>query len=120
MSAPTAKAVILLLLLLPACAAAQQQSGCFSGRDHFGFPARVYLTAEQYGDWFEIYGQIHSTGSGQTYQFKADGHSGAGRVFTGHEYEAGAAYIQILDLNPSTFVLRVDGYGVFRYQRSQC
>ena len=113
---------VVMLFLLTWCAAAPagQQSGCFSGRDHLGHPARVFLMVERYGDWFEVWGQVHSSGTGQTYQFKADGHSGAGRMFSRHEYESGAAYIQILHLDESAFVIRVDGYGVFQFQRSHC
>ncbi|GEM_PF-6976270 len=121
MPAPIARtALSLSLLLLSFTAAAAQQSGCFSGRDHLGQPARVFLTAERHGDWFEIYGQIYATGTGQVYRFKADGHSGAGRVYSRHEYESGAAYIQIRQLDQAVFVVEVDGYGVFRYQRSSC
>lgn len=117
---PVRCAALLIGLLCCAQAAAQQQSGCFSGRDHLGYPALVFVTAERYGDYFEIYGQVRSSGTGQVYRFKADGHSGAGRVFSRHEYESGATFIRILELNQSVFVLQVDGYGVFRYQRSQC
>lgn len=115
-----AASITLCALLAAPIASAQQNSGCFSGHDHLGHPARVFLSVERYGDWFEIAGQIQSAGTGQTYRFKADGHSGAGRIFARHEYESGAAFIQIIDLNQSIFVLQVDGYGVFRYQRSRC
>jgi hypothetical protein len=55
--------------------AAQTQQGCFSGLDATGQPAWIALTAERYGDYFEIYGQITTTTNG-IFQLKADGWSG--------------------------------------------
>lgn len=100
-------------------ALAQQWGACFVGADHAGQPAQVALQVERYGDWFEIFGSIVSATVGQL-RFKADGHSGAGRLFSGHEDEAGALYISVLDLNEQAFVLEVEGYGVFQFARSDC
>lgn len=103
----------------PGRADAQQWSACFAGRDHLGQPTHVVVLVERYNDWFEIAGQITSSSVGRL-RFKADGHSGAGRMFSGHEHEAGGVYIDVLDLNDAAFVLEVEGYGVFRFQRSRC
>ena len=101
-------------------AAGQKRSGCYLGKDHFGSSAKVFVTVERYGDWFEVAGQIRSTGAGRIYRFKADGHSGAGRLYTQHEFESGAVYINVLDLTETTFVLQVESYGVFHFQRARC
>ena len=106
-------------LTLPLAARAQQR-GCFVGVDPLGQPAGVILQVERFGDWFEISGQLHSTGTGQTYRFKADGHSGAGRLYSRHEYETGAVYIQVLELTQTDFILEVEGYGIFRFPRRPC
>ncbi len=98
----------------------QQWSGCYLGRDHLGHAAWASVSAERYGAWFEIFGHIQSGGTGQAYRFKADGHSGAGRLYSRHEYEAGAVYINVLDLSQSDFVLQVEGFGTFRFRRSPC
>ncbi len=113
-------AVTIVSVAFAVGALAQQQSGCFAGRDHLGAPAKVYVSVERYGDWFEIAGQIYSSGANQIYNFKADGNSGAGRLFGGHEYEAGALYISVQNLTEAEFVLQVESYGVFRFRRSQC
>lgn len=115
-----AVAIVSVALAAGAPALAQQQSGCFAGRDHLGAPAKVYVSVERYGDWFEIAGQIYSSGANQIYKFKADGHSGAGRLFGGHEYEAGALYINVQNLTEAEFVLQVESYGVFHFRRSPC
>ncbi len=113
-------ALLVTVTLTAPLATSAQQRGCFVGVDQLGQPAGVILQVERFGDWFEISGQIHSTGTGQTYQFKADGHSGAGRLYSRHEYEAGAVYIQVLELTETDFILEVEGYGVFRFQRRPC
>jgi hypothetical protein len=112
-------AVLALAAIVPVPAAAQQWSACFAGQDYAGAPTQIAVFAERYNDWFEISGQIYSTSIGRM-RFKADGHSGAGRLFSGHEYESGALYIQVRDLNESVFVLEVEGYGVFRFRRANC
>jgi hypothetical protein len=99
---------------------AQQQSGCFERPDQFGQPAKVFLAVERWGDWFQITGQIYSSGANRLYRFGADGHSGAGRLYERHEYEAGAAYINVRTLTESDFVLEVEGYGVFHFKRTGC
>jgi hypothetical protein len=101
-------------------AAAQQQSGCFAGPDQFGKPAKVFLAVERWGDWFQITGQIYSSGANRLYRFGADGHSGAGRLYERHEYEAGAAYINVRTLTERDFVLEVEGYGTFHFRRASC
>lgn len=115
-------AVILWLLLVLAVSPlqAQQKSGCFMGRDSLGQPAKAWVHVERYGDWFEIYGQIYSSGENQTYRFKVDGHSGAGRLFQRHEFEGGAVYMDILNLSEQEFVFQVEGYGRFRFRRTPC
>ena len=104
---------------MPAPAAAQQWAACFAGQDYTGAPTQVAVFAERYNDWFEIGGQIRSASIGLL-RFKADGHSGAGRLFSGHEYESGALYIHVLDLNENVFVLEVESYGVFQFRRANC
>lgn len=113
-------AVLIVALAAAPAAIAQQRSGCFVGRDHLGQPAQVFLQVERYGDWFEISGQLHSGGTGRVHAFKADGHSGAGRLYTRHEYEAGALYIQVLELTETDFIVRVEGTGVFHFHRRPC
>lgn len=100
-------------------AAAQQRSGCFAAKDHLGYPAKVFVKVERYRDWFEITGQIHSTGAGRIYRFKADGYSGKGRLYERHEYESGAVYIDV-QLTETDFVLQVESYGVFHFRRVRC
>ena len=99
---------------------AQQQSGCFSGKDSLGYPANVFVSVERYGDWFQITGQIYSSGENRLYKFSADGHSGAGRLYLNHEYEAGAVYIDILNLTEQEFVINIESYGTFRFVRTNC
>jgi hypothetical protein len=111
--------VLAVVALASAPGAAQQWSGCFVGQDYTGAPTQIAVFAERYNDWFEIGGQIHSASIGLL-RFKADGHSGAGRLFSGHEYEAGALYIHVIDLNENVFVLEVEGYGVFQFRRANC
>ena len=101
-------------------AGAQQQTGCFIGKDHFGYPAKVKIQVEHYGDWYEIAGQIYSSGANRIYNFKADGHSGAGRLFEGYEDEAGALYISVQALTETNFALEVESYGVFNFRRTRC
>jgi len=113
-------ALLVAATLTAPLAASAQQRGCFVGVDQLGQPAGVILQVEHFGDWFEISGQIHSTGTGQTYRFKADGHSGAGRLYSRHEYEAGAVYIQVRELTETDFILEIEGYGVFRFRRQPC
>lgn len=98
----------------------EQWSACFSGSDLAGGQAFAAVGAERYGDWFEIMGWIQSTGMGRAYNFKADGHSGAGRLYVGHEYESGAVYIQIRALSDGQFVMEVEGHGVLQLRRTNC
>lgn len=132
-TAPTMNALVsrttriwLVVIILGAAIAAgpkaiaQQQSGCFIGKDHLGYPAKVYISVERYEDWYEIAGQIYSSGANRVYRFKADGHSGAGRLYGGHEYEAGALYINVQELTESDFVLQVETYGIFYFRRARC
>lgn len=98
---------------------AETSQGCFSGRDATGQPAWMALTAERYGDYYEIYGQISTTGSG-TFLIKADGWSGAGRMFRRHEGEADALYIMITDYTGNSLVLEVEGYGRFPFRAVSC
>jgi hypothetical protein len=111
-----AVAVLALAAIAPVPATAQQWSACFVGQDYTGAPTQIAVFAERYNDWFEIGGQMNIG----LMRFKADGHSGAGRLFSGHEYESGALYIQVLDLNENLFVLEVEGYGVSQFRRANC
>jgi hypothetical protein len=111
-----AVAVLALAAIAPVPATAQQWSACFAGQDYTGAPTQIAVFAERYNDWFEIGGQMNIG----LMRFKADGHSGAGRLFSGHEYESGALYIQVLDLNENLFVLEVEGYGVSQFRRANC
>lgn len=106
--------------LIASNAIAQQQSGCFHGKDHLGYPAKVYVSVERYGDWYEVSGMIYSSGEDRVYRFKADGHSGAGRLFERHEYESGALYISVRELTEDAFALEVESYGVFYFRRTRC
>ena len=115
--------VVVILVLAFAVgpnATAQQQSGCFVGKDHFGHPAKVYISVERYGEWYEVAGNIYSSGANRVYKFKADGQSGAGRLYEGHEYESGALYISVQKLTETDFVLQVESYGVFYFRRARC
>jgi hypothetical protein len=112
-------AALLLITGWSELAQAQQQQACFIGNDHTGGPARLLLVAERYGDYFELFGRLSSSAVG-TMQLKADGWSGAGRMFRGHEYESGALYIQISDYTGSSFILSVDGYGRFQFRQTRC
>lgn len=98
---------------------AESVRGCFAGRDASGQPARMSLTAERYGQYYEVFGQISTTSFG-VFRIKADGWSGAGRMFRNHEGEAGAIYIKISDYSGSSLVLHVDGYGRFPFQAVAC
>jgi hypothetical protein len=99
--------------------AAQTQQGCFSGQDATGQPAFIALTAERFGEYFEIYGQISTTSNG-VFQLKADGWSGAGRMFRQYEGEAGAQYINISDYTGSSLMLHVEGFGSFPFRAVSC
>lgn len=109
-----------MVFVLSATAQGQPQSGCFIGKDSLGQPAKAFVNIERYGDWFQIHGQIYSSGENQIYRFNVDGHSGAGRLFQRHEYEAGAVYMDILTLSEKEFVFKVEGYGHFVFRRSPC
>lgn len=98
---------------------AEQAQGCFVGRDYTGGTAVLQLVAERYGDYYEVFGTVRSNAVGMM-RVKADGWSGAGRMFRGHEYEGGALYIQISDYTGSSLVLSVEGYGSFRFRRTRC
>jgi hypothetical protein len=103
----------------PNLARAQQQQACYVGQDYQGGQAILRLVSERYGDSYEIYGVFQSAAVG-TMQLKADGWSGAGRMFQSHEYESGAIYIQISDYTGSSFVLAVEDYGRFPFQQTNC
>ena len=111
---------MLAVFTVAARAQTQQMTGCFVGDDLSGGQAHAEVTAERIGDWAQIVGQIRSTGLGQVYRFTVDGHSGAGRVFISHEYEAGAAYMQIRDLSETRLIMEIDGYGTLRLARTGC
>ncbi len=116
---PLALSALVLAGALAAPSRAQEHVGCFVGRDATGGTAMLQLSAEKYGDFFEVYGVVRSAAIGQM-QLKADGWSGAGRMFYRHEYEGGAMYIQISDYTGSSLVLSVEGYGNFPFQRTRC
>ncbi|MEQ1950503.1 hypothetical protein [Mesorhizobium sp. CN2-181] len=99
--------------------AAQQSQGCFAGTDAAGAPARMILQAERVGESFEVWGQISSRTIG-VMQIKADGWSGAGRLFRGHEYESGALFIRITNYSAQGFVLEVQDYGRFPFSAVPC
>ncbi len=115
-----ASAVLMALAWPHSQSFAEQWSGCYAGSDLVGGQAFAAVGAERYNNWFEIMGQIQSTGMGRVYNFKADGHSGAGRLYVGHEYESGAVYVQIRDLSDRQFVLEVEGHGVLQLRRTNC
>lgn len=113
---------LLALLSVGLCtvdSAAQQSQGCFSGTDAAGAPARMVLQVERYGEFFEVWGQVSSQTIG-VMQIKADGWSGAGRLFRRYEDESGSLYIQISDFNAQGLVLRVEGYGQFPFRAVPC
>jgi hypothetical protein len=122
---PVARFLLVAVISITAFSAApnanaQQQSGCYFGKDHLGYPAKVHVSVEHYGDWFEVAGMIYSSGADRVYKFKADGHSGAGRLYERHEYESGALYISVQDLTETAFALEVESYGVFHFRRGRC
>ncbi|MEE8370915.1 MAG: hypothetical protein V3R73_02130 [Sphingomonadales bacterium] len=115
----SALAALMLVTGWTGAAEAQQQQACYIGRDQNGAQMILRLVSERYGDYYEIYGQLISQSFG-TMQVKADGWSGAGRMFRGQEGEAGALYIQISDYTGTALVLGVEGYGRFPFQQTGC
>ena len=113
-------AALFAFLLAPGTLRAEQRHGCFAGDDLAGGQALATVVVEQFDDWFQITGQIRSTGLGQMYRFSADGHSGAGRLIQRHEYEAGATYVQIRDLSERQLIMEVEGYGVLHLRQVGC
>ncbi len=111
--------IVLAGLAMPGGAQAQQAQACYVGQDYQGGQAILRLISERIGDYFEIYGVFQSSAVG-TMQLKADGWSGAGRMFRSHEYEAGAIFIQISDYTGAGLVLGVEGYGRFPFQQTAC
>ena len=61
----------------------------------------------------------HKTANG-VFQLKADGWSGAGRMFRRYEGEADALYISITDYTGSSLMLHVEGFGSFPFQAVAC
>jgi hypothetical protein len=112
--------VILIAVNTPVDVEAEQRSACFAGSDLQGGLTTAYVIAEWFGEYFEIYGNIHSTSLGQTYRFKADGHSGAGRLFVNYEYESGSRYIGVRSLTEANFILDVENYGQLVLNRTPC
>jgi hypothetical protein len=112
--------VIFIAINTPVYVKAEERSGCFAGSDLQGGTATAYVIAEWFGEYFEIYGNIYSTSFGQTYRFKADGHSGAGRLFVNYEYESGARYIWVRSLTEANFFLDVENYGQLVLNRIPC
>lgn len=108
-----------LAVTFPRVVAAQSGPSCFVTHDAIGTPANLILQAERYGEFFEVYGRAASRDFG-VLQIKADGWSGAGRMFRHHEGEAGALYIQITDYTGTGLVLHVEGYGSFQFQAVPC
>ncbi len=111
--------LVLLIVAFAGAARAQQAQACYVGQDYQGGQAILRLFSERIGDYFEIYGVFQSAAAG-TMQLKADGWSGAGRMFRGHEYEADAIYIKISDYTGASLVLGVEGYGRFPFQQTPC
>lgn len=111
--------LLLFTSLVSGTLSAQTSHGCFAGQDASGQPAWMALTAERYGDYYEVYGQVSTTGFGE-FRIKADGWSGAGRMFRRHEGEADAVYIKITDYTGSSLVLHVEGYGSFPFTVTPC
>ena len=111
--------LVLLIAAFTGAARAQQAQACYVGEDYQGGPAILRLVSERIGDSFEIYGVFQSAAVG-TMQLKADGWSGAGRMFRAHEYEAGAIYIRISEYTGASFVLAVEGYGRFPFRQTAC
>jgi hypothetical protein len=111
--------VLFIAFTMPLKTLAETSQGCFAGYDASGQPARISLTAERYGDYYEVYGQITTTSFG-VFRIKADGWSGAGRMYRRHEGEAGAVYININNFTGSSFQLDVDGYGRFPFRAVSC
>ena len=105
--------------IAPSDGVAQPAESCFVGQDQFGAPVRMLLQVERYGDYFEVFGRLQSQNIG-TMQLKADGWSGAGRMFRNHEYEGGAVFIEISNYTGSSLVLNVDGYGSFQFRAAPC
>ena len=111
--------LVLLMVAFTGAARAQQAQACYVGEDYQGGQAILRLVSERIGDSFEIYGLFQSSAVG-TMQLKADGWSGAGRMFRSHEYESGAIFIQISDYTGASLVLGVEGYGRFPFRQTNC
>ena len=94
-------------------------SGCFTGMDQQGATIHAALQAERIGDYFEVSGNFTSPNIG-VMRLKADGWSGAGRLFVNHEYESGAVFIKITNYSETGFLLIVDGAGNFPFSSSAC
>lgn len=112
-------ALVLVGSFLSVPADAQRQSGCFVGRGHTGQTTYLRLVAERFRNSYEIYGTINSSTIG-TMQIKADGWSGAGRLFRSHEFEGGALRIQISNYTGTGLSLQVERYGTFTFRRTRC
>jgi hypothetical protein len=108
-----------ILFVASGATLAEERTGCFAGQDQQGASARMALRSERYGEYFEISGNVSSPNIGVV-SIKADGWSGAGRMFVNHEYESGALYIRITEYSEAGFVLVVDGYGRFPFHPVAC
>lgn len=112
-------AMLVFTALLSRSIAAETAQGCFAGTDATGQPARMFLIAERYGQYYEVFGQLVTISFG-TLRIKADGWSGAGRLFRNHEGEADALYIRISEYSGTSLVLSVEGYGRFPFRAVPC
>jgi len=119
MKNPAGLIITIYATLLSMTLAAETTRGCFAGLDTTGQRAWITLTAERYGDYYEVYGQVTTTSNG-VYRIKADGWSGTGRLFRRHEGESGAVYIKITHYTGASLVLHVQGLGSFPFQAVSC
>ncbi|MGI9408792.1 MAG: hypothetical protein ACR2OV_01875 [Hyphomicrobiaceae bacterium] len=120
LSTVTASSVLVLTTLLSSPVSGAQKTQCFIGRDHTGGVAQMKLVNERYGKYNEVFGVIRSRALG-TMRIKANGWSGDGRIFRGHEHEGGARFIRIEGYNGRSLRLRVDGFRrIFPFQSKPC
>lgn len=113
------RTLLALALLYTTNSNAEVVSGCFTGQDQQGATVNALLQAERIGDYFEVYGKFTSPNIG-VMKLKADGWSGAGRLFVNHEYESGAVFIKITNYSDAGFLLIVEGVGNFPFYSTAC
>ncbi|MGF1446625.1 MAG: hypothetical protein ACFBRM_10550 [Pikeienuella sp.] len=91
---------------------------CFVGQDAGGGAVRMALEEFRARHFWEYTGRVSSTTAG-VWQIKADGHSGAGRIFKRHEYDNTARFIQLTRRGEGVS-LAVEGWGTVILGPTRC